>query len=971
MQRIITSLSILALLVTFLGGFAEAAGTNIEGVVKDAETGDPLFGANIIIVGTSMGAATDMSGKYVIMNVNPGTYTLHVSYIGYIDQKVEITVKANKVEKHDFKLKPVGIEGQTVIVTAQASGQTAAINQQLSSNNIVNVVSAAKIQELPDANAAESVGRLPGVSLVRSGGEGYEVAIRGLAPQYNEVEINGVQFASSDPNDRSVDLSMISSDMLQGIKLSKTVTPDMDANTLGGVVNFDMLEAKVDNPGVPKISLLLQGSYNGLSDVLNKYNNYKYVLGFSDRILNDKFGIFAQVAFERKNLSDNELGATYGNIGNSLTAYTTNTVTLDDVYRDRQRKNGVINLDYTLPKGKISLFNFFSTGVTETLDRQQSYSVANNTQNFIFNYADGTLNSITNMLILDQELPVFHMKVTLSHSYSETKDPNDWTFNFQNGNAGIKQFYQLNQITPTEVVGAANNQLSNTNLFTVASSNSFTRERDLAAALDFDTHLNLSDFISAVVKFGGKYLHQTRSYDYNIIDGEPFGYSSSSSIVNGLKAEFPWIDTPDGKNILMAPFVQSNDIYGKFLDGDYSMIYPLNYSFLQATVNYMNANQIPNNITYNYDIGNSEKNDYNGTEDVSAAYLMATIDVGQMLTIIPGVRFQQLKTEYTARQGLQGPNPYSNYASQFVTYTAYHPYWLPDVLVIYKPMSWLNVHLGYTNTVSYPSYNELAPIITVSQTSGTLQWNGFQLSPIRSVNYDASVSIFNNTLGLFTAGGFLKQITNLIYPYTITPQTAQDLVKYYPAWVPNKTPLTGIQVSEYINNPYKINNTGMELEWQTHFWYLPGVLSGLVLDVNYTHIFSKAQYPQQYIINGRPPKIIDSSYYAPLLFQPDNIFNLALGYDYKGFSIRISSIYSSKIFTGAILYPQLRASTLGNTRWDIALKQSLPFKNLDVFLNLNNINSSKDISAIAASNSVPTSQQNYGYTIDLGLRYEF
>ena len=79
----------------------------------------------------------------------------------------------------------MAIEGEIAIVTAQAFGQRAAINQQLASNSVVNIVSAEKIEELPDATAAEAIGRLPGVSLKRSSGEANKVVIRGLSPKYN------------------------------------------------------------------------------------------------------------------------------------------------------------------------------------------------------------------------------------------------------------------------------------------------------------------------------------------------------------------------------------------------------------------------------------------------------------------------------------------------------------------------------------------------------------------------------------------------------------------------------------------------------------------------------------------------------------------------------------------------------------------------------------------------------------------
>ena len=205
----------------------------------------------------------------------------------------------------DFTLEPIGVEEKEIVVTAQASGQNAAINQQLSSDKIINVVSAAKIEALPDANAAESVGSLPGISLIREGGEGSQVVIRGLSPKYNEVTIDGVRIpgnvATNDPTaqyegyGQSVDLSMISSSMLGGIEVTKAITPDMDAAVLGGVVNFDLREAKT-NKGVPIFNLKAQGGYNGLR---SSVSNYKFVASGEQRFLSDRLGIFAQATAEK------------------------------------------------------------------------------------------------------------------------------------------------------------------------------------------------------------------------------------------------------------------------------------------------------------------------------------------------------------------------------------------------------------------------------------------------------------------------------------------------------------------------------------------------------------------------------------------------------------------------------------------------------------------------------------------------
>ena len=150
--------------------------------------------------------------------------------MGYKNLTLNINVEANKTTMINIKLVPEAVKGNEVLVTAQAKGQLQAINEQLSSNNIVNVVSSEKMQELPDANIAESIGRLPGVSLERNAGEADEVVVRGLSPQFNEVTIEGIPMSStnypslSDMNkgvntqDRSIDLSLLSDNLVQGVE---------------------------------------------------------------------------------------------------------------------------------------------------------------------------------------------------------------------------------------------------------------------------------------------------------------------------------------------------------------------------------------------------------------------------------------------------------------------------------------------------------------------------------------------------------------------------------------------------------------------------------------------------------------------------------------------------------------------------------------------------------------------------------
>jgi hypothetical protein len=126
------------LLVFFVVQFSFAAGSgSIKGHVFDKSTGEPLIGANIIVQNTSLGVAADVDGAYNLRYVPVGEWTLKVTYMGYKPMTLQVTITEDGLLEKDFKLEPQSLLGEEVVVTAQARGQQAAINQQLSSNPIL------------------------------------------------------------------------------------------------------------------------------------------------------------------------------------------------------------------------------------------------------------------------------------------------------------------------------------------------------------------------------------------------------------------------------------------------------------------------------------------------------------------------------------------------------------------------------------------------------------------------------------------------------------------------------------------------------------------------------------------------------------------------------------------------------------------------------------------------------------------
>ena len=974
MNRNVTIL-IVTFLIISMYSVIQAAGTNIEGYVKDAQTGSPLFGANVIIEGTSMGAATTFSGRYVIYNVPAGTYKIHATYIGYQSTEITVNVKeGTTVLKQDFKLEPVALNEKAITVTAQASGQNSAINQQLASDKIVNVVSAAKIQELPDANAAESVGRLPGISLIRTGGEANEIVIRGLAPEYNQVLIDGVLMPATNSSDRGTDVSMISSSMLGGITVTKAITPDMDAAVLGGVVNFDLREAKSTN-GIAKFNLTAQGGYN---DLQTTFGPYKFVASAENRFLNDRLGVFIEASAENVNLGSNTFGGSYTlaslNPGQANPTYIT-SLNLDDVFRTRKRYGGTVTIDYKIPDGKIALMNFISNSNTESTDRGISYSLSNTFYNGT-TLSQTYLNVITNLLDFQKTFSFISINAKISHSYSENHDPNDLYVGFRQDNVATLnhnlQYLNPQQIPPKVTVNDTAN-----NLYYIENYSNFNRDREITGSIDLLTHINFSDYVTSSLKFGGMYKYTIRSYNYSQGNGT-LDQASGTNLRAAIIAAYPWMTkspynlNPNGTDLIpLAAFADHGFSYGTFLHGNYTMGTPANTDMLWNVLNI--SKKYGTLDSYAYNDWASKTYDYSGNEYEDAGYAMYTLNVGPTLTFIPGVRYQNLTTSYTAPRGIETSTANTYYKAVDTTVDVSHGYWLPMVHLIYKPLSWLQVHLAYTNTLTYPSYRSIVPWLDVATGgSPSVTVNNYNLKPGRSANYDVAFSVYSNEIGLFTVDGFLKRIDDLIFPvssFIIDPSQ-------YPM-VPKSVITPGEQIYTYENNPYRVDDYGVELDWQTHFWYLPDPLSGLVLSVNYTHIFSSAKYLKTDAIyhspaNPRTEKgyytLVNTFYTDRLLDQPNDIANLAVGYDLKGFSIRVSMLYKTDVFTGEDFWPELRSHTSKYVRWDLALKQVLPWKGLQVYFDMNNINGEDDISIIQGA-GFPNSEQDYGMTADLGFRW--
>ena len=984
----------------------------VTGTVLDKDTGDPLPGANVFLEGTSLGAATTVDGTYIIRQVTPGNYNFIIRYIGYQEQKMPITVLSGKTLEINVDLQQVTLEGKEVVVSAQAVGQNEAINQQLSSNTISNVVSAARIQDIPDANAAESVGRLPGISIIRSGGEGQKVAIRGLSPKYNVMEVNGVRMQSSDPEDRSVDLNMIAPNALSGIEVKKALTADMDADAVGGTVNLKVGKA----PDGFQKSFSIAGGYAGLANS-NRFGNFKGDGSLSNRYFENKFGVRATGFYQKYDRSSDDLFATFawqGSEDNPQNYWLENTRILDNVTK-RERFGGSLVFDYQLSNGSFMFTSFVGILNNHTITQQNDFGAHYKTWS---GYASDSLSKTTifnNSLQGEFDFDIIKMDFSVSHALTQMRLPGQVTLSMGPYNGGSLLVGWSNpdpatsgdevHMTPIAFINTVD--VSTTRVLKTL--RTLKRDNDVAAysgALNFEMPFNFGDYFAGSLKFGGKFVRNTRNNDetrWSIDAATGINVADLRDSVGSLWESYTGYPLTDPNGVGL----QSND-WGipanMFLDPNYDVGDFLSDQNVRKNIftNLISISKMhdlesfskDHNITYNTgvvgtglitnpmyqeDPRESFQNDYNYTRDFKAFYLMTTLNIGKYITFMPGIRYEKFNFDYTAyniivRDRAWYPGDQSYYSYSKVTWDSTKAEtWFPQIQLKIKPVDWFDLRLAATKSIIYPDYRAVSPYFYIDNFNvPTLELGNPYLKPAITYNYDVYASFYNNHIGLFTAGYFYKKIDDLIVPISYNTSDPSVIHNRYPLV---QSALTSISTWDNLKDPSYVK--GFELDWQTHFWYLPSPLNGIVFNINYTKVYSESYY--NYIRTkktGNPPfyktVFFDTTRTGRLVNQPDDILNLTVGYDIGGFSARLSFLYQNDVLEQANnRYAALDEHTQPYSRWDFTAYQKLPWvEGLQLFLNINNIFNEADLRY--RNSNIPLYQSRaeyYGTTGELGIRF--
>lgn len=225
-----------ALLLLLAASASSAAAGVLRGVVADADSKTPLTGANVILVGTTRGAATDLDGGYAIFSVDPGTYTLKVTMLGYEPQVIDVIEIGEGTTAQDVLLASSAVKLDDITITAGAEkgSQERELEERLDKAAITDAVSKEVLKKLPDPDVANVVRRATGVSVDKG-----DPIIRGLGVRYSKVTLNNAAVAGTEPNRSAVSLELFPASLMSQVTISKSYLPDQNGEFAGGTVNMN------------------------------------------------------------------------------------------------------------------------------------------------------------------------------------------------------------------------------------------------------------------------------------------------------------------------------------------------------------------------------------------------------------------------------------------------------------------------------------------------------------------------------------------------------------------------------------------------------------------------------------------------------------------------------------------------------------------------------------------------------------
>jgi TonB-dependent receptor len=849
---------------------------SVFGKTLDAESRQALVGATIQILGTGQGTSSDINGAFQINQINGTKGYLVVSYIGYKTDtlpfafgKEEALLKVIYLRSSSLMLKNAEVEGRL-------QGQHRAQKDQRTASGIKNIVAIEQMLKFPDLNAAESIGRLPGITLQRDQGEARYVQLRGTPPELSNFNINGEQIPSPEGNVRYVALDVVPIDQLASIEISKALTPDQDGDAIGGAVN---LVTRTAQDTIPEIRAGLASGYNRLSEK----PQYNAQFAFGQRSgKGGKFGFYANASFSRDrryghNMEFNFNESKFSGDTSLRLHYDDVQLRHYDVTRQRTGLSGAWDYKFN-PNHKLALnllynrldddeirrrvrYNIGAGFLTsETSSREASIDRDMRDRLKIQSIASGNLQGTHKF---DRQRLTLDYMLSLSNAREDIPDRLDVTFQAKLINLKI----DLSEANWPRVgyprkqdslkVFNYNNFKFDKLLQQSVRTNDWNRTArfNLNRAYVINQHHRGDLKIGAKVRLKHKYRESEGKvyHKYYQIFAVNTPFDSIRQIYNSV-----------------GPALSLSTVYDGFNDQNF-----LNKGYeLGPTPDPQKSMEFFNFYVQNFKLQESDTKtesfaeDFSADEAIYAAYGMVT-HRWRNLMILGGLRYENTQINYTGYD--LRFSPFSDFflgADTLRTKQKY-AFWLPQFHLKYSPNEQTNYRAALTWTYSRPNFEDILPYRQSELDSREITQGNPALRFAKSINLDLLWEHYLPRGGLLSAGVFYKRIDNFIY-YFEQRVRVENISR--PGWYFVTTAQNGL----------KADVMGAEFNFNHQFYQLPGFWKYFGIYCNYTYTWSQAIIANR---DNRTEKI-------NLPGQSPNALNFSVFYESPKFYVRISSVFN-------------------------------------------------------------------------------
>jgi TonB-dependent receptor len=827
---------------------AQTTGT-ISGTVTDVNRG-ALPGAQIVLSPGNVSFASDAQGNFKIGGIAPGKYALTVSYVGFSPVTTTITVIAGQAANVDAVLQVASQAQQIVVTAARAHGETEALNEERTASNILDVLPASIITSLPNANVADAVGRLPSVTLERDEGEGKYVQVRGTEPRLSNLTIDGIEVPSPEGGVRQVKLDSIPADLVQSVQIYKTLEADQPGDAIGGSVN---IETKMAG-NQPTLSLYGLGGFTPI-------DNTRAVAGFGGTAgerfgAAKRLGIMVGGSFDYNGRGINDIEPVPAILpGTTFTPDFTNMDVRDYVY-DRKRFGFGVDADYRLGTNSTifvrSLFSDFK-------DYGERYDYALSTNETIPGTNLPSFNT-------ERRLPDFQVAdLILGGNHARGK----WTFQWE---GSVAQSRMLNPINGGESITSFNfiPTTSNCQYDAAATTNIFLPRFTPAC---FTEMYNPSNWSLADISQANHGRAEQLNLQASASAGRTYFLGSHPGIFQfgyWFSNAHKFDDSYENDYMPNGTVLASQFLNGYKNTNYYGGSYPFGPGITWTAGNaYLAAN--PSAFTMST-TGGGNSNNFDLIERVISGYLMNTLDFGRF-SLITGVRFEGTQDHTLSFDTtLAVPCLCAKGSNSYVSV-------LPSASLQIKLDNSSDIRVAYGRGISRPDPQFLTTATSLDSSTfpPTVTIGNPALVPEHANNYDVLYEKYLNPVGAIRAGFFYKSLTDPIVTLLNGPQPIPSC------------PQATCFVSQ-AGNAGSAYIAGLELSFEQHFTYLPGMFGGLGLFANYSYTASKAH-------NVNPGNRSDS---PALLRQAPHTFNISPTYDRGPVSLRAGLAYNgANIFSYA------------------------------------------------------------------------